>query len=265
MQTQDKVTAEHLKRNAYLYIRQSTLRQVMEHQESTRRQYDLRGRALALGWKEEQIIVIDTDQAQSGASANDREGFQRLVTEVSMGRAGIVIGLEVSRLARNSADWHRLVEICALTGTLIMDEDGIYDPCDFNDRLLLGLKGTMSEAELHVMQSRLRGGLLNKARRGELKLPLPIGLVYDGDEQVILDPNQEVQQRIRLFFDTFRRESSANGVVRVFRQEGIRFPRRPLGAPVEGELLWGELQLSQSVRILRNPRYAGSQNVQPAT
>ena len=231
MQTQDKVTAEHLKRNAYLYIRQSTLRQVMEHQESTRRQYDLRGRALALGWKEEQIIVIDTDQAQSGASANDREGFQRLMTEVSMDRAGIVIGLEVSRLARNSADWHRLVEICALAGTLIMDEDGIYDPCHFNDRLLLGLKGTMSEAELHVMRARLRGGLLNKARRGELKLPLPIGLVYDGDEQVILDPNQEVQQRMRLFFDTFRRESSANGVVRVFRQEGIRFPRRPLGPP----------------------------------
>ena len=258
MQTQDKVTAEHLKRKAYLYIRQSTLRQVMEHQESTRRQYDLRGRGLALGWKEEQIIVIDIDQAQSGASANDREGFQRLVTEVGMGRAGIVIGLEVSRLARNSADWHRLVEICALAGTLIMDEDGIYDPCHFNDRLLLGLKGTMSEAELHVMRARLRGGLLNKARRGELKVPLPIGLVYDGDEQAILDPNQEVQQRMYLFFNTFRRESSANGVVRVFRQEGIRFPRRPLGAPVEGELLWGELQLSQSLRILRNPRYAGA-------
>jgi Resolvase, N terminal domain len=141
-----KVTAEHLRRNAYLYVRQSTLRQVLTNTESTHRQYDLRGRAVALGWTSEQVIVIDTDQGQSGASATDRDGFQRLVAEVSMGRAGIVLGLEVSRLARNNADWHRLLEICALSGTLILDEDGLYDPCTFNDRLLLGLKGTMSEA-----------------------------------------------------------------------------------------------------------------------
>jgi DNA invertase Pin-like site-specific DNA recombinase len=258
MQAANKVTAEHLKRNAYLYIRQSTLRQVVEHQESTRRQYDLRGRALSLGWREEQIVVIDSDQAQSGASSKQREGFQQLVTDVGMDRSGIVVGLEVSRLARNCSDWQRLIEICALSNTLIMDEDGIYDPCYFNDRLLLGLKGTMSEAELHVMQARLRGGLLNKARRGELKTPLPIGLVYDGDNQVILDPNQQIQEPIWLFFETFRRELSANGVVRVFRRKGIRFPRRPLGAPVEGDLLWGELHLSQALRILRNPRYAGA-------
>jgi len=141
-----KVTAEHLRRNAYLYVRQSTLKQVIHNTESTHRQYDLRGRAISLGWAPEQIIVIDTDQGQSGASAADRDGFQRLVAEVSMGRAGIVLGLEVSRLARNNADWHRLLEICALSGTLILDEDGLYDPCNFNDRLLLGLKGTMSEA-----------------------------------------------------------------------------------------------------------------------
>jgi DNA invertase Pin-like site-specific DNA recombinase len=151
-----------------------------------------------------------------------------------------------------------LIEICGLTNTLIMDEDGIYDPGHFNDRLLLGLKGTMSEAELHVMHARLRGGLLNKARRGELRLPLPIGLIYDEDNQVILDPNEQVQQRLRLFFETFRQELSANGVVRHFRKEGIVFPRRPLGAPVEGDLLWGELHLSQALRILRNPRYAGA-------
>src|SRR5438876_11621298 len=138
-------------------------------------------------------------------SAVDRAGFQRLVAEVGMGRAGIVLGLEVSRLARNSSDWHRLLEICALTDTLILDEDGIYDPSHFNDRLLLGLKGTMSEAELHVMRARLRGGLLNKARRGELRMPLPMGLVYDQPGQVVLDPDQEVQQAIRLFFATFRR------------------------------------------------------------
>ncbi|MGA8271139.1 MAG: recombinase family protein, partial [Candidatus Sulfotelmatobacter sp.] len=167
--THQKVNAGHLKRNAYLYVRQSTIRQVLENTESTKRQYALRQHAIALGWQIEQIIVIDTDLGQSGASAVDREGFQKLVAEVGMGKAGIVLGLEVSRLARNSTDWHRLLEICALTDTLILDEDGIYDPSHFNDRLLLGLKGTMSEAELHVIRARLQGGILNKARRGELQ------------------------------------------------------------------------------------------------
>ena len=175
-----KVQASHLKRNAYLYVRQSTLRQVFENTESTKRQYGLRQRAVALGWAEERVIVIDSDLGQSGASS-DREGFQRLVTEVGMGHAGIVLGLEVSRLARNSTDWHRLLEICALTDTLICDEDGVYDPAHFNDRLLLGLKGTMSEAELHVLRARLQGGILNKARRGELEMRPPVGLVYDSD------------------------------------------------------------------------------------
>src|SRR6202048_4579084 len=174
-----KVQASHLKRNAYLYIRQSTPRQVVENRESTKRQYALRQRAVALGWPEDHIIVIDHDLGQSGAAAADREGFQQLVTEVSLGRAGIVLGLEVSRLARNSTDWHRLLEICALADTLILDEDGVYDPSHFNDRLLLGLKGTMSEAELHVLRARLQGGILNKARRGELQCPLPVGFLYD--------------------------------------------------------------------------------------
>ncbi|MFP3559658.1 recombinase family protein, partial [Paraburkholderia sp. SIMBA_049] len=157
-----------MKRNAYLYIRQSTLRQVFENTESSKRQYALRQRAVALGWSEDRIIVIDSDLGQSGASSADREGFQRLVAEVGVGHAGIVLGLEVSRLARNSTDWHRLLEICAITDTLILDEDGVYDPAHFNDRLLLGLKGTMSEAELHVLRARLQGGILSKARRGEL-------------------------------------------------------------------------------------------------
>src|SRR5258706_10455157 len=166
-----KVQPRHLSRNAYLYVRQSTLRQVFENTESTKRQYALQQRAIALGWRIEQVVVIDSDLGRSGASAVDREGFQRLVTEVGLGRAGIVMGLEVSRLARNSTDWHRLLEICALADTLILDEDGIYDPAHFNDRLLLGLKGTMSEAELHVLSARLRGGIWNKQRGGDLQCP----------------------------------------------------------------------------------------------
>src|SRR5437764_211934 len=197
-----KVNAGHLKRNAYLYVRQSTLRQVIENTESTKRQYDLRQHAVALGWPVERIVVIDSDLGQSGASAVDREGFQRLVAEVGMGRAGIVLGLEVSRLARNSTDWHRLLEICALTDTLILDEDGIYDPAHFNDRLLLGLKGTMSEAELHMLRARLRGGILNKARRGELRCRLPIGLLYDADGCVVLDPDKQVQETVRRLLST---------------------------------------------------------------
>jgi len=157
-----KVQAHHLERDAYLYVRQSSMRQVVENVESTKRQYALRGRATALGWPDDRIVVIDSDQGESGASATWRAGFQQLVSEVGMGRAGIVMGLEVSRLARNNADWHRLLEICALAETLILDEDGVYDPTHFNDRLLLGLKGTMSEAELHVLKARLRGGILNR-------------------------------------------------------------------------------------------------------
>src|SRR5438094_7653405 len=174
-----KVQPHHLERGAYLYIRQSSMRQVVENVESAKRQYALRGRAVALGWRDEQIIVIDNDQGESGASAAWGKGFQRLVSDVGMGRAGIVMGLEVSRLARNNADWQRLLEICALTDTLILDEDGLYDPAHFNDRLLLGLKGTMSEAELHVLRARLLGGQRAKASRGELAMRLPVGLVTD--------------------------------------------------------------------------------------
>ena len=176
-----KVTADHLRRDAYLYVRQSTLRQVAEHGESTQRQYALRDRAIAAGWPIERVHVIDRDLGKSGSSAAARDGFQQLVSEVALGKAGIVMGLEVSRLARNSADWHRLIELCALTATLILDEDGIYDPAGFNDRLLLGLKGTMSEAELHILKARMRGGQLNKARRGELEMCPPVGLVYRTD------------------------------------------------------------------------------------
>ena len=256
MNAESKVTAEHLKRSAYLYIRQSTLRQVLENTESTQRQYGLRQRALTLGWPEERIIVIDHDQGQSGASTVDREGFQRLVAEVGLGKAGVVMGLEVSRLARNCADWHRLLEICALTHTLILDEDGLYDPGHFNDRLLLGLKGTMSEAELHVLRARLLGGILSKAQRGELKVPLPVGLVYNEDQRVILDPDKQTQQSLRHLFSTFVRTGSAWSTVQAFRREGIKFPRR--GQAGAGQTTWSELTHAVVLDTLHNPRYAGA-------
>ncbi len=255
---QHKVTPQHVKRKAFLYVRQSTMRQVMENTESTERQYGLRQRAVALGWPLEQVEVIDCDLGQSAASAADREGFKTLVSEVGLGHAGIVMGLEVSRLARNSADWHRLLEICALTDTLILDEDGIYDPAQFNDRLLLGLKGTMSEAELHVLKARLRGGLLNKARRGELKTPLPVGFVYDAQDRVRLDPDRQVQQAIRFFFDTYQRTGAATATVRKFGKEEISFPRRLRAGPRKGELIWGGLTEGRALDLLRNPRYAGA-------
>lgn len=249
-----KVHSQHLDRGAYLYIRQSSMRQVLENVESTKRQYALRGRAVSLGWREEQIIVIDSDQGESGASATWREGFQRLVTDVGMGRAGIVMGLEVSRLARNNADWHRLLEICALSDTLILDEDGVYDPAVFNDRLLLGLKGTMSEAELHVLKARLRGGILNKVRRGEYHCPLPTGFVYDEAGHVVLDPDRQVRETIAYFFETFSRVSSACQTVKVFRKEGLRFPSRFSN----GATVFRPLTTSTAMRTLKNPRYAGA-------
>jgi DNA invertase Pin-like site-specific DNA recombinase len=252
-----KVTASHLKREAYLYVRQSTMHQVLENTESTQRQYALRERAVALGWPLERIVVVDSDLGQSGASAQGRQGFQRLVAEVGLGHVGIVLGLEVSRLARSSSDWHQLLEICAMTDTLILDEDGIYDPAQFNDRLLLGLKGTMSEAELHVLRARMRGGLINKARRGELKTPLPIGFVYGPGDRVVLDPDQQVQQAVRLLFECFRRSGSASRTVREFREQSLPFPRRMRRGPHKGELVWGPLLHSTVLHTLHNPRYAG--------
>ena len=253
-----KVTAGHLARSAYLYVRQSTVRQVFENTESTQRQYGLSQRAVALGWPSERVIVIDSDLGQSGASAVDRAGFQKLVAEVGMGRAGIVLGLEVSRLARNSTDWHRLLEICGLTDTLILDEDGVYDPADFNDRLLLGLKGTMSEAELHVLRARLRGGILNKARRGELRCRLAVGLVYDGAGRVVLDPDTQVQESVRLLFETFARTGTLYATVRYFRQQGLLFPTRVAAGAHKGELAWGALSLGRASSALHNPWYAGA-------
>src|SRR6266508_1034383 len=242
MNDQSKVTADHLRRDAYLYVRQSSLYQVANNTESSRRQYDLRGRAVALGWPAERVIVIDVDQGQSGASAADREGFQRLVADVSLGKAGIVLGLECSRLARNNADWHRLLELCALTNTLICDEDGLYDPGSINDRLLLGLKGTISEAELHFIRARLQGGILAKAARGELAVRLPVGLVYDAAGNVVLDPDAGVRQALGHLFATFEASGSASAVVKAFAAERLTFPGRHLTGPHARELYWTPLR-----------------------
>src|SRR5882762_6789884 len=238
IETHAKMTAEHLRRDAFVYVRQSTLRQVFENTESTQRQYALRDRAVALGWPLERIHVLDNDLGKSGAHSAGRDGFQMLVSEVALGKAGLVMGLEVSRLARNSADWHRLIELCSLGGALILDEDGIYDPANFNDRLLLGLKGTMSEAELHFLKARMRGGMLNKARRGELEMRPPVGLVYRDDGVLILDPDTEVQTAILLVFETFERTGSAMQTVKLFHDQGLRFPRRIRKGVNKGELHW---------------------------
>lgn len=258
MNESNKIRAEHLRRQAYLYVRQSSIRQVQENRESTARQYDLKRRAQVLGWNADQIVVIDEDLGLSGSTAVDRNGFQRLVAEVGLGRVGLVMGLEVSRLARSSSDWHRLLEICALSDTLILDEDGLYDPGHFNDRLLLGLKGTMSEAELHVLRARLVGGQLNKARRGELWIRAPIGYVYDPGGRLVLEPDEQVQGAVRLLFETFHRSGSAEQVVRHFHREGILWPRRLSHGVRKGEIVWIELEHYRVLNILHNPRYAGT-------
>lgn len=252
-----KVQKHHLKRHAYLYIRQSSMKQVMENTESTKRQYALRQRANALGWTDDRVIVIDSDLGESGASSTRRYGFQRLVSDVGMGHAGIVMGIEVSRLARNNADWHRLLEICGLTETLILDEDGVYDPREFNDRMLLGLKGTMSEAELHVLKARLRGGILSKVKRGEYRCPLPTGLVYNEAGEVILHPDSQVRETIAYFFETFSRVGSACQTVKVFRKDGVLCPSRIYSFGETG-IVYRQLTASAAIRMLYNPRYAGA-------
>jgi len=253
-----KIQAGHLGRRALVYIRQSTLMQVRENVGSKERQYDLVKRALELGWAKEQVVVVDQDQGQSGASAAGRDGFQQLVAEVGLGQAGAVFSLEASRLARSCIDWYRLLEICALTKTLVVDEEGVYDPSQYNDRLLLGFKGTMSEAELHWLRSRLLGGRLKKAESGELRIPLPTGLVYNESEEVVLDPDEEVQQAMQLLFDIYEEAGTAMGVVRYFKEQGLHIPTRKLRGPDMGELKWSRLSRSRVLSILHNPLYAGA-------
>jgi DNA invertase Pin-like site-specific DNA recombinase len=201
--TTNKVTASHRSRDAYVYVRQSTPSQMIQHTESLARQYELRERALALGWPAHQVAVIDADLGRSGAQTEGRVGFRELVADVGLGKVGIVLGIEVSRLARNNADWYHLLDLCAITDTLIADADGVYHPADFNDRLVLGLKGTMSEAELHLIKSRLTAGLKHKAAKGELRQGLPVGLDYDEDERVVITADETVREAIATVFRRF--------------------------------------------------------------
>jgi DNA invertase Pin-like site-specific DNA recombinase len=252
-----QITESHRQKPAYVYLRQSSPGQVRHHQESTRLQYALRDRAQELGWSASAIRILDRDLGHSGAQAAGREDFKTLVAEVSMGQVGAVFALEVSRLARSNVDWHRLLELCAFTGTLVIDADGVYDPADFNDGLLLGLKGTMAQAELHFLRARLLGGKLNKAKRGELRRPLPVGFCYEDEGRIILDPDAEVRAAVGLVFALFRDRGSAYGVMQGFAERKLQFPKRAYGGAWAGQLVWGALTHSRVLGLLKNPCYAG--------
>jgi DNA invertase Pin-like site-specific DNA recombinase len=254
----DKIGARHCERQAVVYVRQSTMRQVEQNRESTRLQYGLADRACRLGWRQEQILVIDDDLGRSAASALDRPGFQRLVAEVGLGHVGLVLGIEVSRLARSCRDWHQLLEMCALFDTLIGDADGIYDPSTYNDRLLLGLKGTMSEAELHILKARMHEGRRAKAARGELVLGLPRGYVLKPSGEVALDPDEGVQQVIRLVFAVFERRRSVSGVLRYLVDHEIQLPDRIRTGPNKGDIRWNRPSRATLSDMLRHPAYAGA-------
>src|SRR5262245_15208810 len=258
LQTNLKIRPDHLDRQALIYIRQSTMIQVRDHTGSTTRQYDLAGRALALGWPQEHIRVIDQDQGLSGASAVGRDGFQLLVAEVGLKHAGAVLCLEASRLARSCRDWYHLLEICALTDTLVIDEEGIYDPGQYNDRLLLGFNGTMSEAELHWLRQRLIGSTIAKAEQDTLRFRLPVGLIYDPAGKIVLDPDQEVRGAVQLIFDLFAQSHSALAVVIHFQTHQLRFPTRLAQRGRAGELVWSPLSHRRVLGILHNPHYAGA-------
>jgi DNA invertase Pin-like site-specific DNA recombinase len=256
MRTSEKIRPEHLARAALVYVRQSTIDQVRHHAESRRRQYDLAEHTRALGWN--QVVVIDEDLGKSGASAAGRPGFQRLVAEVSLGRAGAVVGLEVSRLARNNRDWYQLLDLCGLMNTLIVDAEGVYDPRQLNDRLLLGLKGTMSEAELGWIRQRAHEGLLAKARRGELFLNLPVGYILTRDERVEKHPDQRVQDGVALVFQKFTELGSVRQVLFWFRHEQLSVPAVAREAPWGERVTWCPPCYSRLLRLLQNPFYAGA-------
>ena len=255
--TPEKITRQHQERLAIIYIRQSTPQQVERNQESTRLQYALADRAFQFGWPRETIVTIDDDLGRSGSTIEGRLGFQRLVAEVGLGHVGLVLGVEMSRLARSCRDWHQLLEICALFDTLIADADGVYDPANYNDRLLLGLKGTMSEAELHILKARMLAGRNAKARRGELNKPLPMGYVRRPSGEVAFDPDEQAQNVIRLAFDLFQRLRTVSGVLRYLVGNDIKMPVRAPEGPAKGELEWRRPSRPSLGDLFSNPIYAG--------
>ncbi len=253
----DKIQSFHQQKMALIYLRQSTMHQVMHNQESTNRQYALEQKALQYGWDQTRIRIMDGDLGQSGNSTAKREDFKLLVAEVSMDKVGAIFVLEASRLSRSSADWNRLLELCSLTRTLIIDQDGCYDPAQFNDQLLLGLKGTMSQAELHLIRARLYGAKLNKAKRGELRFPIPVGYIYDDQGNIIFDQDAQVCHIIQLLFSVFKEKKTAYAVVQYFGSNNILFPKRAYGGRWKGKLIWGRLIHARALSILKHPFYAG--------
>ncbi len=253
-----KISTAHRAKQAVVYVRQSSPSQLVRNTGSTLSQYDLVKHVARLGWPPDLIRVMDQDQGKSAASAEHRVGFQELVAEVALGHIGLVCSLEVSRLARNNSDWYQLLDLCAVRRTLIADPEGVYDPAMFNDRLLLGLRGTMSEAELHLLRARLDGGRLAKAQRGELCLRLPTGLIYNDEGEVVLDPDAQIQSAVGLVFERFRVLRSARAVVRHLRGKAIRLPSRQWAGGEAGRVEWREAEYGHVVRLLHNPRLAGT-------
>jgi len=251
-------TTDQRAKMAYVYIRQSSLMQVTRHGESTELQYALVQRAMALGWPRERVELIDEDLGKSGAHAEIRGGFQRLLAEISLARVGLVLSFDASRLARNNRDWYQLLEVCSIFGTLIADGERLYDPRLYHDRLLLGLSGMMSEAELHQLKQRMQAGARHKAERGELRQGLPVGLARGPAGEVILNPDEEVQMRIRLVFEKFREIPSAGGVMRSLRAAHLPLPARPRVGPVPYEVVWQPARTSAILDMLHNPAYAGA-------
>ena len=253
-----KITAKHFEGLAIVYVRQSTMQQIEENQESTRLQYNLVNRAKELGWRKERVEVIDEDLGKSGSSAEGRIGFQRMVGEVGMDHVGIILGIEMSRLARSNRDWHQLLEVCALFGTLIADMDGVYDPKDYNDRLLLGLKGTMSEAELHIIKQRMYQGKLNKAKRGELGFHVPIGYIRRPSGEICLDPDEQAQQVVRLIFKKFEEIRTLAGVLRYLVKNEVQIGVRVQSGMDKGDLEWRRPNRMTLQNVLKHPMYAGA-------
>lgn len=254
----ERITTAHRAKLAFVYVRQSSPGQVRHHQESTELQYRLVERATLFGWPRERVHLIDDDLGKSGASSSDRQGFQTLIAEVGLGKAGLVMSLDASRLARNNRDWHQLLELCSLFGVLIADGERLYDPAAYHDRLLLGLSGIMSEAELHQIKIRLHQGERQKAARGELRLPLPAGLIHNRDGSVTFNPDEEVQERLRMVFAKFQELRAAKAVVRYLRRSNLLLPVRPLHGPAPHDVVWRTANSARVVQILKNPAYGGA-------
>ena len=252
-----KLQLRHFERTAVVYVRQSTAHQVLNHRESAARQYSLVNLAVQLGWSADRVEVVDEDQGRSGASIEGRDGFKRLLAEVSLDHVGVIIGIELSRLARSNKDWHQLIELCAIFGTMLADQDGLYDPTDYNDRLLLGLRGIMNEAELHVLQGRMHQALLNKAKRGEVYVRAPVGYVKLPTGGLGLDPDEQAQSVVRLIFAEFERRGSVRSVLRFLQENGVRLPIRPHAGPNKGQLEWRPAAPSVVNRMLKHELYAG--------